>query len=378
MAADGTSSYFQALTGLRGIAAAWVLVFHAWQFAGAPALRIAAIGIDFTPLAQCGYFGVDLFFVLSGFLLGMPFHRAAAEGRTSPSLARFWMHRCRRVLPAYWVQLAILGAACFLLDRVQLLVPKNLIAQALLVQNLVPWPVTQLNVVYWTMPIEWDFYVVLPLLAILLKRCRWWLALAAVLVWVIAFRMLCVQTLTDPALAHWLDYGSVQQLPARGDQFFMGVLAAWIYVYRPLWLSRPWVWLLAGAAGVFAMVWAVAPRGNFLVRVDTPYLYFHYSLVAISFAALVLGAACGTRLALRLWANPAVTFLGLVSYSLYLWHYPLLQATQALGWLNGARLPAWLVVVFLSVPAVLLVSWLSYRFVERPFLATSSPARPGR
>ena len=60
--------YLPALTGLRGIAAAWVLVFHLYQYSGSPDLG------PLTSLAGCGYMGVDLFFVLSGFLLSMPFH----------------------------------------------------------------------------------------------------------------------------------------------------------------------------------------------------------------------------------------------------------------------------------------------------------------
>ncbi|HXD83137.1 MAG TPA: hypothetical protein VN599_01780, partial [Rudaea sp.] len=56
--------YVPALTGLRGLAAGWVLVFHLWQFSGSPALaiHIAQHAIDFTPLASCGFLGVDLFF----------------------------------------------------------------------------------------------------------------------------------------------------------------------------------------------------------------------------------------------------------------------------------------------------------------------------
>jgi len=123
----GTTSYFPALTGIRGIAALWVLMLHAWQFSGMPVLAVPLLSgrFDLTPLFKCGYFGVDLFFVLSGFLLSMPFHRAFIAGATRPSLSEFWIHRCRRVLPAYWTQLAILAGVYLYLGRTELAAPAS-------------------------------------------------------------------------------------------------------------------------------------------------------------------------------------------------------------------------------------------------------------
>ena len=74
-----------------------------------------------------------------------------------------------------------------------------------------------------------------------------------------------------------------------------------------------------------------------------------------------------------------MTFLGIVSYSLYLWHYPILQVAQFAGATNGAHAPAWIMVLGIVVPAILLAAWLSYRYVERPFLRAAAPAtRDGR
>jgi len=115
-------------------------------------------------------------------------------------------------------------------------------------------------------------------------------------------------------------------------------------------------------------------RGDFLVRMDVPYLYFHHTLTALAFGLITLGAVGGGRLATRLLANRPITFLGVISYSLYLWHYPLLSAVQGAGWLDGRPAPAWIVVLLAAVPLVLLVSWLSYRWIERPFLAPAAPA----
>jgi peptidoglycan/LPS O-acetylase OafA/YrhL len=371
-----SSSYLPNLTGVRGLAAVWVLAFHGWQFSNGPSLVLPLPGIvlDLTPLFKCGYFGVDLFFVLSGFLLSVPFHRAALESKPRPSLKHFWIHRCRRVLPAYWLQLLILTVAFAWLGQFDRITPRILVAHAALVQNVVPWLVPLLNPVYWSMPIEWDFYLVLPLLALFVARCRWPLALAFALVFVFAFRVLCYWSLTDTALTTFIGYGDIQQLPARLDQFVVGICAAWVCASRPLSRRRAATCLLGGIVAITVLVWVAAARGDFIATADVPYLFVHHSLTAVAFGLLVLGASGSTRIGSLLFANRGMTFLGVISYSLYLWHYPLLQVAQYTGATNGAHAPAWIMVLGVVVPAILLAAWLSYRYVERPFLRAAAPA----
>ena len=376
-----SSSYLPNLTGVRGLAAVWVLAFHGWQFSNGPALVLPVPGfaLDLTPLFKCGYFGVDLFFVLSGFLLSMPFHRAALERRPWPSLKQFWIHRCRRVLPAYWLQLLILTAAFAWLGLFDRITPRILVAHAALVQNVVPWLVPLLNPVYWSMPIEWDFYVILPLLALLVAHCRWPLALLSALAFAFAFRVLCYWSLTDSTLATFIGYGDIQQLPARLDQFVVGICAAWISASTPLTRRQAAATLLVALVALVLLVWTAAERGDFIARTDVPYLFVHHSLTAIAFGLLVLGAAGSSRIGSLLLANRAMTFLGVVSYSLYLWHYPLLEFARFLGLIGNPHWPPWVAVLGVAVPAILLAAWLSYRYVERPFLRVSAPAdKPGK
>jgi len=364
------SSYLPNLTGVRGLAAIWVLALHGWQFSNGPSLVLPLPGfvLDFTPLFKCGYFGVDLFFVLSGFLLSMPFHRAALEHRPWPSLKQFWIHRCRRVLPAYWLQLLILTAVFAYLGQVDRITPRILGAHVALVQNIVPWLVPLLNPVYWSMPVEWDFYVVLPLLALLVARCRWPLALLLALAFVFAFRVLCYWSLTDSTIASVVGLGDVQQLPARLDQFFFGICAAWITVSKPPSTRAARAWLLGGIGLIVAMAYIAAARDDFILRLDVPYLFVHHSITALAFGMIVLGAAGPSRIGTWLFANRPMTFLGIVSYSLYLWHYPILQVAQFAGATNGAHAPAWIMVLGIVVPVIVLAAWLSYRYVELPFL----------
>jgi peptidoglycan/LPS O-acetylase OafA/YrhL len=359
--------YVPALTGLRGIAAGWVLLFHLWQFSGSPALtiHIARLAIDFTPLVACGFLGVDLFFGLSGFLLSLPFHRAALAQAPMPSLRTFWIRRCRRVLPAYYVQLAIIVAALLAIGEMRALGPANLIGHVFLVQNFVPTRAT-LNGVYWTMPIEWDFYAVLPLLALALARCRKSLVTLVVLALVVTFRLLCYRAAFDPQWARHFDYGWIMQLPARLDQFFFGVLGAMAYVRNPPAAKTARRLVLLGTVGIAVGMAAFTRLGNYLLAPQMPWLLLHFTWIGAAFGALMLGAA-----AAQSWfRGRALAWLGLISYSLYLWHYPLLQVAQHFGFLAVGSPLAMLRTVFAVTAPILLVSWLSQHFVERPFLAS--------
>jgi peptidoglycan/LPS O-acetylase OafA/YrhL len=301
------------LTGLRGVAAGWVAVCHLWSFAGSPVLAIGPFA--FGPLFACGYFGVDLFFVLSGFLLGAPFIRARMHDRPAPSLRRFWRHRIRRVVPAYWSQLAVL--ALIAVAGGQALVPSHLATQALLVFNLFDHPT--LNPVYWSLPVEWDFYLVLPLLVLGFGRGHRlpWLLFAAI-GFAVAFRISCWWAIDSYGLDAVGYYRWVLQLPGRIDQFVFGIAAAW-WVARGI---RPAIAAALGAfgiVGVVVLVVLIAPRGDIPGNVVVPWLFWYMTALGAVFAALTAAAASAPRDWLGRWLSMRwLCFLGTISYSLYL------------------------------------------------------------
>ncbi|MEP6485513.1 MAG: acyltransferase [Rudaea sp.] len=360
------NAYIPALTGLRGIAASWVLLFHLWQFSGSPdlTLHLGDFAIPFTPLAGCGYMGVDLFFVLSGFLLSLPFHRRDRP----PDLIRYGLQRCRRVLPAYYAQIIILVAVFAWYGRADVLTPGNLATHLLLVQNI--WPVgPSLNGIYWTMPIEWDFYIVLPVIGLLLTRIRPPLMYIVLFAASVAFRLICYQGFFDPAVGRFVSFGQIMQLPGRLDEFFCGVLGAWIYLNFPISAARARMLIIAGVLGIAAIAIVSSILGHLIYPQRFPALLFFFSLLGIAFGAIVLGAAAqGSRR--TLFNNAVVAWLGLISYSLYLWHYPLLGVAQHFGWAATGGVLALLQNLVLLLPPILFVSWLSQHFVERPFLAS--------
>jgi peptidoglycan/LPS O-acetylase OafA/YrhL len=370
--APSRDPHLPALTGLRGLAAGLVALLHLWHFAGQPAWRLGPW--DLGPLPAGGYLGVDLFFVLSGFLLGLPFIRARMRSRATPALGGFWIRRARRVLPALWVQLAILYCAGWIVAGSAPANLLQLLAQATLTFNL--FDSATLNAVYWSLPVEWDFYVVLPLLALLFARGsgRPW-GLPLVLLLVLAVRIGCVLAVREWGLdgipyARW-----IIQLPARLDQFFLGMVAAWL-VLRLAPAPRAGLWLAwSGLAAMLALMWHTAPLGDVITHLKTPHVYWHFTLAGAAFALLVAGAALGAGRGLgTLLSSRPFGFLGRISYSLYLWHYPVLEALRWLGWPQGWGATHPLAWWALAIFAMVLVSWLSWRFVERPFQATPRSA----
>jgi len=375
--------YLDSLAGLRGFAALWVAVWHVWGFAGRPVyeLNVWGLHLDLTPLVRTGWAGVDVFFVLSGFVLGLAYCQAWLGNRPPVRTLEYFRRRLLRVLPAYYVQIVVL-LLVLLVTGASLPAGKDILVQLLMVHNFFGGPSTQLNPVYWTLPVEFDFYLLLPLLAFAVAPARWmWLLALALLVAMLYRYSLFQYFLQDLPVGQkvwWLN-----QLPGRLEQFVSGMVAAWVYSSireKGIQHSRAYRWryllLVVGVFGLGLLAWFIhvtQPIGAVNVEGLTYWgghwsLFIWHSLFGLCAAILVLVVALGTPVTDFFLANRAAMYLGLISYSLYLWHFPLVQ------WLHLAKLPVLLPdmpllngLLWAAVP-VLLVSSLSYWIVERPFL----------
>lgn len=375
-AVTAPTDYYPALTGLRGLAAIWVMLLHLWLLAVAP--PVVVLGVDLTALFSCGMLGVDLFFVLSGFLLGLPFLAWIDGRRPFPDLIVFFKRRCLRVLPPFYAQLLILTVGGYLVSGAWPIDAKQLLAYLSMEFLLYPDIGPLLNGVWWSLPVEWHFYLLLPLLAWLLFHARAWLVVTLVMVWVVSFRLLAYDRLFSGQPSDLIWWTTVMHLPARLDQFLFGVLAAWAHLRRPAGRSAwPAAALVAGLAGLALLVAELGRRGNVLDTADVPWMFFHWTLIGIPMALIVYGAAAGGRLAGFLFEGRLLAFLGRISYSLYLWHGIVFVVAYRTGFSQWppaaglARLALWL------VPVVIAVAWLSYRLTERPFLHSAAGRRAG-
>lgn len=362
-----TPEDISALTGLRGFATLWVVTHHFWEFIGFPAISVA--GLNLLPFIKNAYFGLDMFFVLSGFLVVRPYIRAAQGLGRMPSFWSYMMRRVRRVVPAYWANLTLL---CLFIWIGTGQSPVSAIEYfgylGFLFWFTLPAASMPLNPVWWTLPVEWWAYFVLPALALSLKRVPAWLWLAAIMLFVLWTRIGIVSHFFAGDTSFWWQPIDYRHLRSRFDQFALGVLAAWIFERGiSVRQARAIGWTGVGLfAVVFVHVGWFVPR--WFEEAIRPWMYVHFTAAALPLAMIILAMAGGWRPLARLFEGRVFMLAGVTSYSLYLWHFPIFvwvfkHAPGVAGWPLAAR-----AVVALVLAA--LATWIAYRLFERPFLST--------
>ena len=391
-----------ALTAVRGLAAFWVFVYHAWLSVGPQRLLLplGSVPLDVTPLASAGWAGVGVFYVLSGFLLWGVFDDWAMGRRDSLELKRFAERRALRILPPYYAQVALLAALGLVTTWVE---PPGLTTLALnltLTHGLSYEHFQAVNNVWWTLSIEAQFYLALPLLALAVKRFGWSAVLAGGLATMLAWRLAAFAAFRDAPVIErvWI----LEQFPGRIDQFLVGMFASHLARSSSGRAARLRDALRARASLRLALV-LVAPIAlialAYLLHVNDFYLRYWAGHPWIYAWHLVAGLAVAVSLyALAVrpqasaerqkhWAARAAVAFGVTSYSFYLWHELLLRWFST--WVKaefGEATPAAFAVNFaLGLPICLVVAILWYWTFERPFLrvrgrlraapATSAPTR---
>jgi peptidoglycan/LPS O-acetylase OafA/YrhL len=373
LATDGTGLgvpgpyRWPALTGLRGFAALAVLLFHAFTLAGKP----PSVSAPLAWLFSAGWSGVDIFFTLSAFLLTIPFVRTEATRGAEPSLRVYGQHRLLRILPAYYVQVAILIALGLLGVGVSGGWSDPTIAAILANVFFLYGALPEYGAMvppWWTLPIELAFYLLLPLFAKCLHPRRWgWLlvGIAASL----AYRF----WLMHAGLTRAEEIAWVEHLPGRLHQFLVGMLAAYAFVRLEaraallpartadlLALSAAILFLLLPALGL--LVYGHAFDG---VPVRNPLLLCWHLFASVVVAVMLIALASGAPRIGRLFTSPPAQALGVISYSLYLWHFPVMLALRdSLGYVS-AREDFW-TFLFYSLLFSLLAAGASWWLVERP------------
>ncbi|MBF5042584.1 acyltransferase [Aggregicoccus sp. 17bor-14] len=356
--------HLHGLDTLRALAILLVFAFHYQVFVS----REPTFGWAST----VGWTGVDLFFVLSGYLIG----RQLMKGATAPqglSIPRFYARRFLRTLPNYYGVLALYLAFPAVLGGRE---PPALWRFLTFTQNLGLEPGTAFSHA-WSLCVEEQFYVLLPLAvvaAVQLRPPRWaaWALMGGLVAAGIAVRRLL-----------WVRYGReagggiegyhpniYYSSLCRFDEFLPGVAVAFLQTFHPqLWqrLTRYRRALLA--AGLLAVTGALALVLTRYQFEGYGYGYFMtgfgYSLVACAFALLVVAALCPGSLLHRV-RVPGAERLAAWSYAIYLTHKPIAFAlhrrlgTEALVGKAGE--------VALIAAACLVGGWLLYRFVEQPFM----------
>ncbi len=349
------------LDGVRGIAIALVVVFHYFTN---PVAESAGQGLRYLQLAgYLGWTGVDLFFVLSGFLIG----GILMDHRESGNYFRvFYLRRACRILPLYAVVLGLFGLLL-------LTTPgwggrlyrggTDFIHYVLFLQN---WFINEMPgygpviaSVTWSLAIEEQFYLLVPLLIRFLPAGPLLMVTAALI-------------LLAPMAREWAgSMGNITYTFCRGDSLMTGVLIAWLVRHRLPLLRR----LLPALVPAFlillvAMAWLTlgwVPNGDPLGHLVFAAFYGTGLLLVVLSAGHVLVSP------LR-WSW--LTWLGRRSYGIYLFHLPIyLVVTESLGRRMTIRDPADLYYPVIALAISLLLVELAFRWIEAPVIRIGHRSR---
>jgi len=367
-------SELPALTGIRGFAALWVMLFHAWGLGGAPHLRID-LGIfyfDLSHLCTMGWAGVDIFFTLSAFLLVLPYAAWQLGARSKPQLGEYFRRRVLRIFPAYYAQLFILVALAFFFAIGTLLTFGEFLAHLVLWLDMGWYFVNPINGAWWTLPIEFTFYLGLPILAYALRPRRWIILLLAAIAFTWSYRAIAFHWVTGISVVT-----VVQHIPGRIDQFVIGMLAGYAFVSARLKQEIPSQRRLSAQfaiaiVGVFGLGWWLLAELTSYWNGE-PIFWVWHTCASCFIALAIYAAACDARPARLLFANRTLGFLGEISFGLYLWHVPIL------GWLaplfKTIESPdlRFLALLAVAIPSTVLAASLSYVLIERRFLRMGRP-----
>ncbi len=349
------------LTGLRGFAACWVMACHAWYFFGMPELSF--LGVPLTKLVSEGWLGVLLFFILSGRLLAPPFLRWRAGIGSKPDLRRYLTRRVLRVFPAYYVQLLILLVAYRVFQGEIPFSGLDWLRHLTMQLDPAAQLPSVLNPIWWTLPVEFGFYLALPLLAYLFVGGRAWLCLTVcVALYLVHLRIGTLIHAPNDATSLAL---FSRHIPGYLFCFAAGIaLASWSGSSKAL---GRWMPTVAGLVMLACLI-AIIPTENAGFGFwTTPSYYYGWKLaVCVPLALMVFLAGRADSPIARFFSMRGWIYLGQISYSLYLWHFPVMQAVSAA--IPEQSLGAQAAKLLISVVASMLLAHLSARFVELPFM----------
>ncbi len=326
-----------------------------------------------------GNTGVALFFVLSGFLLSIPFWQASKE-KQLPSIKNYMTNRAIRVIPIYYLCLfGILALKGFQGSEANL---NNIITHVLFLHNLKDYQVMSLNPPFWTLAVEFQFYLLLPLLFLGLSRLNY--RNGQVLCFLLIFTVYFAYRSSMFALESWeawpikiplvwpfqievfnsngasLTYSLFAHLP----HFLIGVFAASLYRLKtkPSAATEALFWLSA----VLIFIILATPLDE-VFQMD--FGRYNFPVIPLLLGIIVFTAP-STSLARRLLELSAVKWVGLISYGIYLYHYPIQKAGKML--FNKAQVDIsqhpFLYLAF-TLTVTLITAFISYKLIEKPLMS---------
>lgn len=332
------------IDGLRALAVLPVILFH----------------VGFTTFGG-GFLGVDIFFVISGYLITGLILDDLAQGKFS--IRAFYARRARRILPALFVMMMVTVPFAFIwmIPAQYKEYSQSLVAVVFFASNILFWrqsgyfaaEAAEKPLLHtWSLGVEEQYYIFFPLALMLLwrfgKRPTFYLIAASTLISLV---------LSEYASRYFIN-ANFFLLPMRAWELFVGAMAAFHHHNQKKISSNN----LLSALG-FLLV--VIPMFTFSEEMRLPSVYTLAPVVGT--AMILLYGSSGSWIG-KLFSLPMIVGVGVISYSAYLWHQPLIAFMR----INSMQAPSRIAMLAL-VALSLLIAWASWKWVEQPFRQKSHP-----
>jgi len=365
------------LDGIRGIAILFVLLNHFSSSEMEPALRTGSwIERAYNTFVHAGGCGVDLFFVLSGFLITRILIRARGKKK---AWRNFYSRRALRIFPLYYFALTLVlvlvpavskEAGTAIVD-----IRRHQIWLWTYTNNYLPWLGVELQQSwlnldhFWSLAVEEQFYLVWPFLVFWLPARRIYWVLGGVVLTAVVTKLFSLHAGNRMA--------TYMMTPCRFDALAMGAAIAYLAA-RPGGLASflPTArWLLVGSAGTLVLIGAVSHSASWLWWTTA----LVHTVFPVLFAAVLAHAIeARPRILRRVLSIGFLRFFGKYSYGIYVWHglmLPLFPMLLPVTWfedLVGNRLAGVLVFTVVATGFSVIAALVSWTFVESPFLSLKS------
>lgn len=331
--------YRKDIDGLRAIAVMLVVGFHA-----------------FPKIVKSGFIGVDIFFVISGYLISTIIF-SSLEGERF-SFVEFYARRVKRIFPALLLVLVaslVYGWYILLPDEFKQL-GRHIAGGSGFVSNFILWnengyfdnsAKTKPLLHLWSLAIEEQFYIFWPILLYFVWKQKWSFLRVTALIFIISFAINIFLIQNDKIAGFYSPLSRFWELMVGGS-------LAYILLHSNHLLRK-----FKNFQSVFGFVLLII--GLFIINEGSPFPGW-WALFPTFASVFIISAGSDAWLNKKLLSNKVMVWLGLISYPLYLWHWPLLVWTE-ITTNSGTRSFKKLILVCLSI----FLSWLTYRFIELKF-----------
>lgn len=334
------------IDGLRALAVVFVIVYHTYP-----------------SLLKGGFIGVDIFFVISGYLISTILFKSFDQGTFS--LTNFYIRRIRRILPALTLVLfACLAFGWFALlhDELRQL-GLHALGGSTFISNLMLWresgyfdntSETKPLLHLWSLGIEEQFYILWPILLIIGYKFRTNLLFIGLFVLVPSLVLSLYLSSFDSVAAFYSPL-------SRFWELMVGSIIAWINLYRPKLSLNENRLVLANISSILGLL--LIAIGVMSIDKTTEGFPGRWALLPVLGAAFIIFAGPDSWANKNFLSNKVAIFIGLISYPLYLWHWPILTFTRIV---NSDKVPSH-AFRFAALLVIVFLSWLTAEVVEKPF-----------